>query len=126
MSARLPLSCSILGLALLLASCGSTTAASHASSTTRHHAAVVTIQNYRFMPAALTVARGTRIVWTNKDADNHTVTANAGSASFGSGTLAKGASFAHTFTRAGVYTYHCSFHPFMKGTITVSAGSSSR
>ena len=49
-------------------------------------AVAVTIQNFAFTPAAITVAAGTTVTWTNKDAATHTVTSNAGDpAAFDSG-----------------------------------------
>ncbi|MFE1962224.1 cupredoxin family copper-binding protein [Streptomyces sp. NPDC059479] len=79
----------------------------------------VTIDNFAFMPAALTVAPGARITVTNKDDTAHTVTATAGKA-FDTGTVDAGRTV--TFTapaKAGVYPYICTIHPFMKGTLTV-------
>jgi plastocyanin len=38
-----------------------------------------------------------------------------------SGNIAPGASFSHTFTKAGSFAYHCNYHSVMKGTVTVSA-----
>jgi plastocyanin len=33
--------------------------------------------------------------------------------------LAKGESYSFTFKKAGTYTYHCTPHPYMKGTVVV-------
>jgi plastocyanin len=33
--------------------------------------------------------------------------------------LGAGGSWSYTFTTPGTYTYHCSPHPFMKGTVVV-------
>ncbi|MYZ34389.1 hypothetical protein GT002_04525 [Streptomyces sp. SID4917] len=77
------------------------------------------MDNFAFMPAALTVAPGARITVTNKDDTAHTVTATAGKA-FDTGTVDAGRTV--TFTapaKAGVYPYICTIHPFMKGTLTV-------
>lgn len=83
--------------------------------------ATVSISNFAFSPAAITVIQGTRVTWTNMDAVAHTVTAKDGS--WGSGTLAHGASYSHVFSAAGTYAYFCSIHPFMTGTVTVVAPS---
>ena len=56
---------------------------------------------------------GDTVVWRNGDGTNHTVTANDGL--FDSGYIAPGGTFAHTFTKAGVYPYHCTIHNFMRG-----------
>src|SRR5258708_4008529 len=37
----------------------------------------VSILNFAFAPAALTVKAGTTVTWTNKDADSHTVTSTS-------------------------------------------------
>jgi plastocyanin len=59
------------------------------------------------------------VTWSNEDSVGHTVTANGGA--FGSGTIAPGTSFTRTFATAGTFAYHCSIHPSMTGTITVTA-----
>ena len=80
----------------------------------------VTIKNFAFDPPALTVKTGTGVTWTNQDPAPHAIVSDTGSpASFSSGSLATGASYTYTFTRAGTYTYICSIHPSMKGSITV-------
>jgi plastocyanin len=77
----------------------------------------VTIDNFAFGPSSLTVAVGTKVTWTNKDSDAHTVTADDGS--FDSGALGEGATFSQTFSKAGTYAYHCKIHSFMTATIVV-------
>lgn len=74
-----------------------------------------------FMPSTITVVIGVNntVVWTNDDTAPHTVTANDGS--FSSGNLNPGDSFTITFSTPGTYTYHCNYHPWMKGTIIVKA-----
>jgi len=80
----------------------------------------VTIQNYAFNPAAITVQPGTTVTWTNMDTVDHTVTSVGTSpASFDSRTLHPGATFQYTFNYAGTYTYGCTIHTFMRGTVTV-------
>jgi plastocyanin len=83
-----------------------------------HHRVVkVSIVNFTFKPAHLVVSPGTRIIWTNKDSDPHTVTSDAGA--FTSGALDTGNRYARTLRAAGVVHYHCKIHPFMHGTVTV-------
>lgn len=80
----------------------------------------ITIKNFAFDPAVLTVKTGTAVTWVNNDGASHAIASDAGSpAAFSSDTLSTGASFAFTFTQPGTYTYHCSIHPSMKGTIIV-------
>jgi plastocyanin len=76
----------------------------------------IMIDNFTFEPAQLTVKVGTTVTWKNRDDIPHTVV-SAGK--FRSKTLDTDDSFAFTFTTAGDYTYFCSLHPHMKGTIKV-------
>jgi plastocyanin len=119
--------------ALALAACSSSSTAAPAAATAAPPAAsaapaassagggaaagAVTIQNFAFAPASLEVAVGTTVTWTNQDSASHTVTADDNS--FKSDPLGTGATFTHTFTTAGTFTYHCSIHQSMKATITV-------
>lgn len=82
----------------------------------------ITIENFAFNPATLTVAPGTSVTWTNRDGVTHTITADSGSpAQFTSEQLANGSSFSFPFIKPGTYTYHCSIHPSMKGTVVVQS-----
>ncbi len=78
----------------------------------------VLIQGFRFKPANITIKRGTRVRWINKDRAHHTATANKKGA-FNSGLLSKGQVYSHTFKSAGKKPYHCEPHPFMRGSVTV-------
>ena len=84
----------------------------------KHPTKKVMIQNFSFKPAHITIKRGTKVRWINKDSTAHTVTANKKS-SFDSGRLRPGQRYTHTFKRAGKKPYHCEIHPDMKGRITV-------
>ena len=77
--------------------------------------------NKGFGPDRITVVIGVNntVVWTNNDSQPHTVTANG--AAFDSGFLAPGATFSYTFTQPGTYDYHCTYHPWMTGTVVVNA-----
>lgn len=78
----------------------------------------IVLDDNRFEPKVLTVAPGTEVRWVNKGRHAHTVTADDGS--WGSGELAAGQGFSHTFTRPGTYSYHCRVHPAaMRGSVTV-------
>lgn len=77
----------------------------------------VEINNFMFMPMALTVAVGTTVTWKFDDSTDHTVTADDNS--FKSAALGNGQTYTHTFSAAGTVKYHCSIHPFMTGTIVV-------
>ncbi len=77
----------------------------------------VTIKNFAFSPATLTVKVGDKVTWTNQDSVGHSATADDGS--FDTGVLQQGQSGNATFNKAGTYAYHCSVHPTIKGTIIV-------
>jgi len=79
----------------------------------------VVIDNFSFGPAMLTVAVGTKVVWTNDDADPHTVTSETDPKLLKSPALDTGDSFTFTFDKPGTYRYFCSLHPHMQGIIVV-------
>lgn len=79
----------------------------------------VSIDNFTFTPALLKVRRGTTVVWTNRDDIPHTVTSADGGKTFRSAPLDTDDRFSFTFTRPGRYSYFCSLHPMMQGTIVV-------
>ena len=80
---------------------------------------------YGFTPDTITVIIGQNntVFWTNNDASVHTATSDSGA--FDSGNIDPSTSFQYTFTTPGTYTYHCTYHSWMQGTIIVKAGSSS-
>jgi plastocyanin len=78
----------------------------------------VMIKNFSFKPAHITIKRGTKVRWINKDSIAHTATANNGR-SFNSGLLSKGQRYSHTFKRTGKKGYHCKPHPHMRGSVVV-------
>ena len=80
----------------------------------------VTIKGMKFDPAQIEIAVGDKVVWTNADDRDHTVVAKDNS--FKSGNLSKGDKFEQTFSKAGKYSYACSYHPRMKGVVIVGGG----
>jgi plastocyanin len=79
----------------------------------------ITISNYSFHPAAVTVNKGATVVWVNRDDDVHTIKSTGGPETFASPALDSGNQFRFTFQRAGTYHYTCSVHPYMHGVIVV-------
>ena len=77
----------------------------------------VQIADFAFDPAALTIAAGSTVTWSNGDTAQHTATADDGS--WDTGSIANGASASQAFPDAGTFAYHCAIHPAMTGTITV-------
>jgi plastocyanin len=84
----------------------------------KHPTKTVLIQNFRFKPAQITIKRGTKVTWINKDPHPHTATA-INPRGFDSGRLGKGQRYTHTFKSAGKKRYFCKIHPFMKGRVVV-------
>jgi len=81
----------------------------------------VSIQNYAFAPADITISAGTTVTWTNNDSVAHTVTSASGApVAFNSGIMNPGGTYSYTFTVAGTYAYYCQIHPFMLGNVTVT------
>jgi plastocyanin len=78
----------------------------------------VTISEYEYHPASITVPVGTVISFTNRDSTPHTVTSTQ-SGVFESGPIDTGKTKRIKLEKAGTYTYYCAFHPFMKGTVRV-------
>jgi hypothetical protein len=60
---------------------------------------------------------GTTVTWTNNDGMTHTVTSDA--SGFDNGDITMGSKYSRAFSVAGTFTYHCTIHPAMKGTIVV-------
>ena len=92
-----------------------TSASPHAATSAKG----VKIINFAFQPKTITIAKGTKVTWTNGGSVNHTTTSNTGL--WDSGALAPGAAFAHVFKKAGTFKYLCTIHPtLMHGKILVT------
>jgi len=79
----------------------------------------VAIDDSAFSPANITVPRGTKVTWINKDYDPHTVVDATDAKLFKSPALDTDESFAFTFNEAGTFKYFCTIHPRMQGTVIV-------
>jgi plastocyanin len=80
-------------------------------------AAEVKIDNFSFVPAAITVSAGTTVTWTNRDDIPHTVVSD--DKVFKSKVLDTDEKFSYTFIKPGTYPYFCSVHPKMTGKVVV-------
>ena len=69
-------------------------------------------------PFTESIATQATVTWVNDDGVTHRVVSDA--PLFDSGNLGSGDNYTFTFTAAGTYTYHCSIHPHMVGTITIT------
>jgi plastocyanin len=78
---------------------------------------LVVIENVQFSPQSLIVKAGERITWVNKDLFPHSATADA--KLFDSKAIAPNASWTWVAGKPGTYAYGCTFHPTMKGAVTV-------
>lgn len=77
----------------------------------------VDIDKSAFIPKEITVAPGTKVVWTNHDEMPHTVTSR--DKTFASKGLDTDDKFEYTFGREGDFEYHCTVHPYMTGVVHV-------
>ena len=82
--------------------------------------ASVTISNFSFTPAGVTVAVGESVTWNHaQQGVPHTVSSDSPGV-FESGTMSNGNTFVKTFTAAGTFTYHCNIHSTMTGSVVVT------
>ena len=79
----------------------------------------VSIEDFSFSPATVTVEVGDSVTWSNADATAHTAT--AGDGSFDTESIGPGETSTITFDTAGSYAYVCAIHPTMTGTVVVEA-----
>jgi plastocyanin len=107
----------LLGALLACAGMHHAVRAAGADAHTKPAVHVITIEGMQFRPAALTVHRGDRVVWMNKDLFPHSATGPKGS--FDSTSIPAGSSWAFVTGEAGTFVYTCIFHPTMKATLTV-------
>jgi len=77
----------------------------------------IDIAKFAYGPKEITVAPGTKIVWTNHDETPHTVTSN--DKSFASKGMDTDDKFEHVFASEGDFNYICTVHPFMTGVVHV-------
>jgi plastocyanin len=79
--------------------------------------------------ATLTVVAGTTVTWNNSSLVGHNVlwdnatgraAAQPGDAAGDMQAFAGGTSHTRLFTTAGTFTFHCSIHPGMNGTLIVN------
>ena len=79
--------------------------------------ATVNIENFKFLPATLTVPAGATVVWKNEDDSPHRIGDTTGLLK--SAALDTDATFSHTFAAPGEFSYICTLHPYMRGKIIV-------
>ena len=79
----------------------------------------ITINNFKYEPATLTVAPGTVVVWTNRDDMPHTVTSPGDPKDLDSPAMDTDERFSFHFREKGSYDYYCTIHPKMAGRVVV-------
>ncbi len=79
----------------------------------------ISISNFAFTPSQITVKKGTKVTWTNNDSVTHQIAADSGNGP-SSDPLSNGQSYSFTYNSIGTFAYHCTIHPEMHGTVTVT------
>jgi plastocyanin len=102
-----------LALGLTVSACGGSGSSVSTADIVRVH---VVVADQMFTPATVSVPVGGVVTWEFDDGGlPHDVIFSA----FKSGALSSG-SYSHAFDKVGVFTYHCSIHPWMTGTVDVT------
>jgi plastocyanin len=109
----------IVGTIFLGVAAGGQAASNSAAMDTKPSGPAVTIDNFSFSPATLTVSAGTTVTWTNHDDIPHNIAER--DQKFKSKALDTDESFSYTFADPGTYEYFCGLHPKMIGKIIVEA-----
>jgi plastocyanin len=78
----------------------------------------IVIKDFHFTPETLTVKAGEKVTWINRDEEPHTVV-SVEKQFKKSSALDTDQEFTITADTPGTYTYYCSVHPKMTGTIVV-------
>ena len=94
-------------------------ASKQTAASTEKVGAKVSIANFTFTPAEITIAPGESVTWTNDDGAPHGLEYADGAK--GTDLLLPGASFSRQFDRPGTYDYSCAVHPYMTGRVVVRA-----
>ena len=71
-----------------------------------------------FTPQNVTITVGGMVTWINNDTITHQPTQNDSSWTT---EVVAGQQISHTYTAAGVFSFHCAIHPDMTGVVTVKA-----
>lgn len=80
---------------------------------------VVKMDGFRYVPNWVEARVGDKVTWRNLDGALHTVNADL-NRTFESGPIEPGEEWSYTFQSPGTYSFHCSIHASMTGTVRVS------
>ena len=89
-----------------------------------------------YVPSQISVNQNDTVRWINRDTEVHTVTSGVGAGLeslmnnkqgtkdgiFDSGIFKPGGNWTYKFEKTGVFTYFCTVHPWMEGTVVVKKG----
>lgn len=90
------------------------------SSTEVQETSKITYKGFDVVEKHIKVKKGTTVTWTNEDSAKHDVTPDKETDEFKASDLfGIGETRSVTFNTVGTYAYHCSPHPYMKGTVEV-------
>lgn len=105
--------------AIFFVGCGS-----DSGTTEPKNSATVTASGTSFSPASLTITPGGSVLWRFESGGPHNVTWSGTAPSGGNIGNTSTGDVSRTFGTAGTYSYQCTNHPGMNGTVTVRAASS--
>lgn len=106
-------------LALGAAACGSSSPSAPTVAADVTISMVADRGNQSFSPNPTTMRVGQTVAWKNNDSTTHNALEDVGER-FASGNVSPGAtSSPRTMSAAGSFTYHCTIHPGMIGTLVV-------
>lgn len=83
---------------------------------------VINIAKMKYEQPEVTIKAGQTVTWVNTEAMPHNVAFQAGvvgDAKMDGAMMKKDQSYSITFNESGTFDYHCTPHPFMKGTVIV-------
>ena len=75
-------------------------------------------QTFAFSPTSVTITKGGTVTWNNTGSTVHNVTFTSSGAPAGIGNFSSGSN-SRTFPTSGTYSYQCTNHSGMQGTVTV-------
>jgi plastocyanin len=96
----------VVSLLLLLVACSA-----------RSEETTISIKGFQFVPEEITVPAGSTVTWVNHDDTAHSIADK--DKALRSGGLDTDDRYSFSFPKAGTYTYYCTLHPQMTGTIHV-------
>ena len=79
----------------------------------------MTIDNFAFNPKTISVPRGSRVTWRNRDDVPHKIQSATGRFA-ASPLLDTKATYTVSFDESGEFPYFCSLHPVMQGKVVVT------